>query len=224
MLAEEIAIVASKLGKPSPKVVTIKLDVSDQASVVAAAKEVETGLEERLDILICNAGVLEKPALIVESDPDEWWKTYTVNVRGPYLVTRAFLPMMLRQGDKQIVMVSSIGAHWILSGLSSYQPGKLAVLRFSEFVNEEYGNQGILSYSIHPGNVATNITDHHDLDYGDFFNDKPELSADTLVYLTRERREWLAGRYVSVAWDMEEFLGRKDDIVARNLLKVRMRL
>ena len=224
MLTKEIAEAASKLGKPSPKVVTVKFDVSDQASVAAAAKEVELGLDGRLDILICNAGVIEKPTPIINSDPDEWWKTYTINVRGPYLVTRAFLPMMLKQGDKQIVMVSSIGAHWIMSGLSSYQPGKLAVLRFSEFINEEYGNQGILSYSIHPGNVATGITDHHGVDYGDFFDDKPELSADTLVYLTKERRDWLAGRYVSVAWDMEEFLGKKDEIVARNLLKVRMRL
>ena len=223
-LAQEIAEVSSKLGKPSPKVVTVKLDVSDQASVAAAAKEVEIGLGGRLDILICNAGVIETPKPITESDPDEWWWTYTVNVRGPYLVTRAFLPMMLAQGDKQIVMVGSIGAHWIMSGLSAYQPGKLAVLRFSEFVTEEYGDKGILSYTIHPGNVATTITDHHGIDYGDFFDDTPELAADTLVYLTKERREWLAGRYVAVAWDMEEFLGKKDDIVTRDLLKVRMRV
>jgi len=36
------------------------------------------------------------------------------------------------------------------------------------------------------------------------FVDEPELAADTLVWLTRERRKWLAGRYVSYNWDMEE--------------------
>ena len=223
-VSKEIAEVTSKLGKPSPTVVAVKLDVSDQASVAAAAKEVETGLKGRLDILICNAGVCEKPTPIADSDPDAWWQTYTVNVRGPYLVTRAFLPMMLAQGDKQIVMVGSVGAHMLWPGLSSYQPGKLAVLRFSEFIDAEYGSKGVLSYTIHPGNVPTNITDHHGVDYGDLFHDKVELSADTLVYLTKERREWLAGRYVSVAWDMEEFLGKKEDIVARDLLKVRLRV
>ena len=57
--------------------VSVKLDVEDRASVEAAAKEIETGLE-RLDILVNNAGYLEKPVQIIDSDPDEWWKVWTV--------------------------------------------------------------------------------------------------------------------------------------------------
>ena len=53
-------------------------------------------------------------------------------------------------------------------------------------------------------------------------NDTPELAGETMVWLSAEKREWLAGRYVSVNWDMNELLFKKDEIVEKELLKVRM--
>ena len=52
--------------------------------------------------------------------------------------------------------------------------------------------------------------------------DKAELPGDTIVWLTQERREWLASRYVSCTWDMPELMTRKDEIVKGDKLKVRM--
>lgn len=52
--------------------------------------------------------------------------------------------------------------------------------------------------------------------------DKVELGADMTVWLTAERREWLAGRYVAVNWDVDELLGKKEKIVKEDLLKVRL--
>jgi hypothetical protein len=43
-----------------------------------------------------------------------------------------------------------------------------------------------------------------------------------LAFLTAKRREWLAGRYVSVGWDMPEFMNREDEIVKGDKLKMRM--
>lgn len=48
------------------------------------------------------------------------------------------------------------------------------------------------------------------------------MAADTLVYLTQERREWLAGRYLSCTWDVPELLAREDEIVGGDKLKMRM--
>ena len=155
--------------------VSVKLDVEDRASVETAAKDIETGLG-RLDILVNNAGYLEKAIPIIESDPDEWWKVWGVvsyddhrsnihdehpnapqNIRGPYLMTRSFLPLMLRGGDKQIVNLSSIGAHNVRPGMSGYQTTKMAIVRFSEFINAEYGDQGVVAFSVHPGGVMTEL-------------------------------------------------------------------
>ena len=53
-------------------------------------------------------------------------------------------------------------------------------------------------------------------------NDTPELAADTMVFLTQEKREWLAGRYVSCTWDMPELLAKKSEIVEGDKLKMRL--
>lgn len=43
-----------------------------------------------------------------------------------------------------------------------------------------------------------------------------------LVWLTRERRDWLSGRFVISTWDMDELLAKKDEIVREDKLKFRM--
>lgn len=108
----------------------------------------------------CNrihSGYLEIFTPIAESDPDEWWYTWTVNMRGPYLVTRSFLPLLLKGGDKQIVNLSSIGAHATRKGASAYQTSKLAILRFTEFIMSEYSEKGVLAFAVHPGGVMTEM-------------------------------------------------------------------
>lgn len=52
--------------------------------------------------------------------------------------------------------------------------------------------------------------------------DDVALCGGFLTWLTAERRPWLSGRYVSVNWDAEELIQKKDDIVERDLLKFRM--
>lgn len=52
--------------------------------------------------------------------------------------------------------------------------------------------------------------------------DTPQLASDSMVWLTSERREWLAGRYVSCNWDMGELLKQKERIVKDDLLKVKL--
>ena len=155
-LEKDIKEAATSVGKSVPKVLQIQLDVTSKESIDEAVATVEMEFE-KIDIVINNAGVLGQFAFVADSDPDQWWNTWNVNVRGPYLITRAFLPLMLKGGDKQIVNISSVGAHCVGPSLSAYQPSKLAVLRFTEFVAAEYGPQGVLAFCIHPGNIPTDI-------------------------------------------------------------------
>ncbi|KAI9797677.1 MAG: hypothetical protein M1833_005338 [Piccolia ochrophora] len=207
--------------KTPPKVLKLALDVSSRDSVSAAAEAISQTFP-RLDILVNNAGYLETFQPIADSDPDEWWHTWTVNMKGPYLLTRAFLPLLLKGGEKTIVNVSSVGAHWKNVGASGYQTTKLALLRFTEFILAEYGEQGVLAFAVHPGNIATDMGRKLPEQVQDMLTDTPELAADTIAFLTKERREWLAGRYISCQWDMDEFLAKKDEIVQDDKLKVRL--
>jgi hypothetical protein len=54
------------------------------------------------------------------------------------------------------------------------------------------------------------------------FVETPELTGDSIVYLTAERRDWLGGRYVNVTWDLPELMELRDDIVEKNKLKVQL--
>jgi hypothetical protein len=54
------------------------------------------------------------------------------------------------------------------------------------------------------------------------FVETPQLSADSLVYLSSARRDWLAGRYVNVTWDLPELEAKKDEIIKGDKLKVRL--
>lgn len=147
---------AADAKRSAPRVLEVKIDVTSLKSTEDAAALVEKEFG-KLDILLINAGILGPPALVADSDPEQWWETWNVNLKGPYLVTRAFLPLMLKGGDKTIITTASVGAHVVVPSLSAYQPSKLAVLRFMEFVSKEYGNKGVTAFAIHPGNIPTEI-------------------------------------------------------------------
>ncbi|KAI0126745.1 hypothetical protein BJ170DRAFT_684324 [Xylariales sp. AK1849] len=212
----------AKLGKPAPKILSLKIDVSDRKSVDEAAAKVRESFG-RIDIIINNAGLLARDQ-IADSDPDDWWKVFSINLVGPYLVTRAFIPLMLEGGDKTIITTASVGAHKRTPGFSAYQISKVAVLRLMEFVCAEYGDKGVLAYSIHPGNSPTDMVGSHlTPELKRIFVETPELSADSLVYLTSEKRDWLAGRYINVTWDLPELVEKKrEEIIAGDKLKVRL--
>ncbi|KAI3323714.1 NAD(P)-binding protein [Xylariaceae sp. AK1471] len=218
-LAEEIKTISK--GTP-PHVVSLKLDVTSQESVKAAANTIAKEFGGALDILICNAGNLEEWNLVAESKPDEWWSTWEINVKGPYLLNRFFIPLLLKSELKTSILTSSYGSLVTWPGASAYQSTKFAVCRLAEFIATEYGSEGLVCYPLHPGAIRTELALNLPKDLHAHLNDTLALPADTIVWLTKEHRPWLSGRFVSVAWDMEELLSKKDMIVKDNLLKFRV--
>ncbi|KIW07309.1 uncharacterized protein PV09_02159 [Verruconis gallopava] len=210
-------------GHSPPKVLALEIDVSSQKSVEDAASRVRSEFRS-VDVLINNAGYLEQWSPITETDPAEWWKTWNVNILGVYLMNRYFLPLVLQSELKTIVNITSIGAHLTMHGASAYQTSKLAVLRLTEFLMEEYGSQGLIAIGAHPGGVSTELALNMPKYMHSLLNDRPELAGDFLVKLVSERREWLAGRYLSVNWDWNELMAKKEVIMDEDLLKVRLAL
>jgi len=155
-LAQEIADAASSAGRKPPQFLPIRMDVTDSLSVEAAATEISSSFG-RLDCLINNAGILGSYGLIGDSDPAQWWSVLEVNLRGPYLVTRACIPLLLKSHLKFIVNVASVGALLTNPTLSAYQISKFGLLKLSQLTNVEYAGQGLVTFCIHPGNIPTDI-------------------------------------------------------------------
>jgi NAD(P)-dependent dehydrogenase (short-subunit alcohol dehydrogenase family) len=221
---EEVLSAAKKAGHAIPEVVVLKVDVTDEKSVGKAAEEVYAKFDGKLDVLVNNAGYLEPWERIADSKVDEWWHSWEVNMKGPYLCTRAFLPLILAAPatTRLVINISSVGAHNIGYGASAYQGARFALCRFNEFVEREYSPDGVLSIAMHPGGVKTELALGMPSYMHGLLNDEPELAADFMVWLARERRTWLGGRLVSATWDVEKLEGRREEIVKGDLFKFRI--
>lgn len=238
---------AAAAGRPAPQIEAVRFDLTDAASVEGAARQVAAAFGGRVDVVVNNAGVLAAMAPIVAADPDAWMQNFAVNVRGPFLAARSFIPLLLRSDVRTMVTVCSVAALLATPGISGYQISKLAELRLSEFICAEHAQDGLLAYSIHPGNIPTDMIGGPEgvppemregrcspRLFSSFvlleanrhvyavFTETAELSADSLVYLTSKKRDWLAGRYINVTWDLPELMDKEKEIVAGDKLKVKL--
>lgn len=80
----------------------------------------------------------------------------------------------------------------------------------------------MLAFCVNPGAVRTELSRGIGEVAREGLRDEPSMAGDTIVWLAGERREWLGGRYVSCAWDMEELVGMEGEIVRGDKLKLRM--
>lgn len=224
-LIPEIESAAKSANHPAPQILPLELDVSSESSVTAAIAKLSDAFSGKLDLLLNNAGYLEPFTPLADSSPTEWWtKSYGTNILGTFLVTKVCMPLLLAASPscRTIINFSSVGAHRVRPGASAYQSAKFALLRITEFMNAEYAEQGVLAYAIHPGGIPTELALGMPKEVTAILTDTLETASHSILWLTRERRTWLAGRYVSCNWDLEELEARKAEIERADLLKVRM--
>ncbi|GAB76447.1 NAD(P)-dependent dehydrogenase, short-chain alcohol dehydrogenase family [Austwickia chelonae] len=133
------------------------VDVTDSRSVADFVSAVERK-HGRIDVLINNAGVIDHELPLEDSDPDQWWRTVEVNVRGPYLFTRRVLPGMLAAGSGRIINLNS-GAGTRAGDVSSaYNVGKTALARITGSTHASGLGRGVCAFDLMPGVVRTDMT------------------------------------------------------------------
>ncbi|KAK7219030.1 hypothetical protein V2G26_007033 [Clonostachys chloroleuca] len=210
-------------GRSSPEMVTYQLDITDAVGIEYVVREYSQQFNS-LDILINNAGYGSTWDHTEQTDPEDWWKIWEVNVKGTWLVTRRFLPLLLKSEVRIVVLFTSIASFLVAAGGTSYPISKLAVLRMAEVFATEYDKEGLLAIAFNPSDVLTDLSHKLPEKASMISQDKPELAGDTLVFLTKEKRQWLSGRMITLNWDMEEFLSKKEEIIARDSLKFRFNI
>jgi NAD(P)-dependent dehydrogenase (short-subunit alcohol dehydrogenase family) len=226
-LVLKLKLAATQAGRSEPVVLSCTVDISKEDSVQAMYDIISEGFDGRLDIIVNNAAHMEPYKSLLDSHPSTYWRTWEVNVHGLLNIARTFLPMLLSarassNGLCTMINVSSSGALSARPGSASYRSSKLAILRLTESLQMEYGDQGLLTFSVNPGAIKTKITETLPENVRNSFPDSPEIAGDTIAWLAAKRAEWLGGRYVSCPWDMEELMKRKDEIIEKDLLKMRM--
>ncbi|MFF4507431.1 SDR family NAD(P)-dependent oxidoreductase [Streptomyces sp. NPDC001401] len=145
-LADASARVAEEGGKAR----TAVCDVSDPASVGRLAAELA---DEDVSLLVNNAGIAGPVRPLVDVEPDEWDDVFAINVRGVYLMCRAFLPPMIEAGRGDVVNVASVSGKRPLLNRTPYTASKMALLGLTRTLAGEVGPRGVAVNSLSPGPV-----------------------------------------------------------------------
>lgn len=125
-------------------------DVSDPDSVADLADRLS---DEHISIVVNNAGVPGPVADLVDIEPPDWDAVFAVNVRGVYLMCRAFLPPMVAVGAGDVVNVASVSGKRPLARRTPYCASKMAVLGLTTTLAAEVGAHGVCVNSLSPGPV-----------------------------------------------------------------------
>ncbi|XP_035693752.1 retinol dehydrogenase 12-like [Branchiostoma floridae] len=224
-------------------VVAGKLDLSSLASVREFADHVNRE-EERLDILINNAGVMWCPK---QYTADGFELQFGVNHLGHFLLTHLLLDLLTCSAPSRVVTVSAVGhAHANidfdnLNGEKSYSPfqanfqSKLANALFSRELARRTRGTGVTALSLDPGPVRTDIARHMPTTLGPVLYapfwlvmqliqpivKTPRQGAQTVVHCAvAEGLEECSGMYFSNCAPAEPAPQAKDDAVAKRLWEV----
>ncbi len=137
-----------------------RVDVRDASSVAEAVQAVETELGP-VRILANIAGVL-RFAHTHEASVDDWDLLVDVNLKGPFLMSRAVIPGMLQHGGGAIVNVASSAGVFGQAYTAAYCASKGGVVQLTRALAWEYVKRGIRVNAIAPGGVETAMTSRVD--------------------------------------------------------------
>jgi NAD(P)-dependent dehydrogenase (short-subunit alcohol dehydrogenase family) len=148
-----------ELAQSDPRIVAVPIDVTDPASVRAAAARIDEATSGHgVDVLVNAAGyALRGPVETLSTDAVE--HHFATNVLGLLAVTRAFLPAMRARRSGRVINVSSVVGRFVLPGLGAYSASKFAVEALSDALRMELAEFGVAVVLIEPSWVATNIAE-----------------------------------------------------------------
>ncbi len=140
----------------------LRCDVTDPAAVDRAAARVlgELGVP---DIVVNNAGTFFIKR-IEETSLEDFTRTLAVNLTGPFLVARAFIPHLVKRGSGHLVTIGSVSDHVAYSGSTAYASSKYGLRGMHEVLRQDLSRTGVRTTLVSPGPVDTPIWDPVDPD------------------------------------------------------------
>ncbi len=132
----------------------VACDVTQLTQVDALARGVEKKFG-RIDILVNNAGIGDFQRKLHETSPEDWDRILNTNLRGPYYLLRAFVPLMIQTGGGHIVNISSLAGKNPVPNAAAYAASKWGLNGLSYSVAEELRGNNIRVSVICPGSTHT---------------------------------------------------------------------
>ena len=201
----------SEIEKLGRKAISIVCDVSNEENVKNAVDEIMNTFG-KVDILLNNAGVAVRGG-VDTLEESEWEKSFNVNVKGIYLMSKYIVPVMKENNYGKIVNISSVNA--IIADKSdvfirhSYNASKAAVLGLTKGMACSYARYGITVNAIGPGLFKTGMTENTLFKSEEFLNgynavnptcrpgNEGELNG-TILFLSSDASSYVEGQFIVV--------------------------
>ena len=194
----------ASLDRPD-EALALHCDVADAAAVAAALEAVRKRFG-RLDALINNAGVAVFAPILNTADAD-WNRILAVNLTGPFLCTKAAVPLMREHGGGAIVNITSISAVRASTLRSAYGTSKAGLAHLTKQLAVELASAGIRVNGVAPGPVDTAMAkavhtadiraDYHDAIPLNRYGLEEEL-AEAIFFLSSDRASYITGQILAV--------------------------
>lgn len=158
--AADFRVAVLDIGEVSaPADLVVRADVTDPGDVTRAVDDIISTFG-RIDVLVNNAGITgSAQATNCHQTPiEEWNRVLAVNVSGPFLCSKAVLPIMLQQNSGHIIIVASVAGLIAFPGRSAYTTSKGAAVALTKSLAVDYAAHGIRANAVCPGMVETPMT------------------------------------------------------------------
>jgi NAD(P)-dependent dehydrogenase (short-subunit alcohol dehydrogenase family) len=202
--AERGAMIVEELSRCT-KAAFFQADISSTAQVKAM---IETAQKEfaKLDVLVCNAGIEGKNALLHEYSEDDFDRVIAVNLKGPFLTMKHAIPWMLASGGGTIVVVASPLGQVVVPEYAAYTSSKGGAIQLSRAAAIDYAAKGIRVNCVCPGVVDTPMTTrdielHGPVDRWDNLVNRmasAEEIAESILFLASSRSSFAYGSVLVV--------------------------
>lgn len=159
----------------------IPADVTSPAAVHGLAGYVTELLGDTPDILVNSAGTFAL-APLAETEPADFQRQLAVNLFGPFLLIRAFLPLMLRRRAGHVVNLGSVAGRVAFPENGAYSASKFGLRGMHEVLAQELRGSGVRATLVEPGATDTPLWDLVDPDAREDLPSRAQmLSADDVA-------------------------------------------
>jgi 3-oxoacyl-[acyl-carrier protein] reductase len=187
--------------------ISLKVDVTSEEETLRMAEETAKQLG-RIDILVNNAAIYFGIGrrLFVEISTEEWNKLIAVNLRGPFLCSKAVFPQMKKQNKGKIINLSSETAFTGSHGFIHYVTSKGGIISFTRALAAELGPYNICVNSIAPGftdteasrSLTSDITKYNVAPTPLGRLQQPEDLIGAMIFLASDESDFITGQALVV--------------------------